>query len=152
MSQTFLGQSVGISSVCQVKQVSKSNRPRIDCCEGTHIHCKSFPAKAGSPLKVEKILAFSSVLTSGCRFTRFQAKVVTLLHQGNQTLPLKSPTEVQWELCKITSCSVTSEAVELQGSCLTRRTAIDVQTMIGRTLCSSWLMNISWIFFSKTIV
>ena len=29
---------------------------------------------------------------------------------------------------------MTSEAGELQGSCLTRRTAIDVQTMIGRTL------------------
>ena len=27
-----------------------------------------------------------------------------------------------------------------------------VQTMIGRTLFSSWLTNISWIFFSKTIV
>ena len=38
------------------------------------------------------------------------------------------------------------------GSCLTRRTAIDIQTMIGRTLCSFWLTNISWIFFSKTIV
>ena len=36
----------------------------------------------------------------------------------------------EWELCKITSCTVTSEAGELQGSCLTRRTAIDVQTMI----------------------
>ena len=35
---------------------------------------------------------------------------------------------------------------------LTRRTAIDVQAMIGRTLCSSWLTNISWIFFSKTKV
>ena len=58
----------------------------------------------------------------------------------------------EWELCKITSCSVTSEAGELQGSCLTRHTAMDVQTMIGRTLCSSWLTNISWIFFSKTIV
>ena len=55
----------------------------------------------------------------------------------------------KWELCKITSCSVTSEAGELQGSCLTRRTAIDVQTMIGRTLCSSWLTNISWIFLFK---
>ena len=58
----------------------------------------------------------------------------------------------QWELCKTTSCIVTSEAGELQGSCLTRRTAINVQTMISRTLCSSWLMNISWIFFSKTEV
>ena len=28
---------------------------------------------------------------------------------------------------------MTSEAGELQGSCLTRRTAIDVQTMIGRS-------------------
>ena len=39
-----------------------------------------------------------------------------------------------------------------RASGLTRRTAIDVQTMIGRTLCSSWLTNISWIFFSKTMV
>ena len=62
------------------------------------------------------------------------------------------PGPCEWELCKTSSCIVTSEAGELQGSCLTRCTAIDVQTMISRTLCSSWLTNISWIFFSKTKV
>ena len=65
---------------------------------------------------------------------------------------LKKEERSRKKLCKITSCSVTSEAGELQGSCLTSRTAIDVQTMFGRTLCSSWLTNISWVFFSKTIL
>ena len=37
-------------------------------------------------------------------FTRFLAKVITLLHKGNQTLPLRNPTEVQLDLtwtCKL---------------------------------------------------
>ena len=72
------------------------------------------------------------------------------LHEGE--VGLVTDHRGQWELCKIASCTVTSEAGELQGSCLTRRTAIDVQTMVGRTLCSSWLTNNSWIFFSKTKV
>ena len=56
----------------------------------------SFSAEAGSTIKQEKILAFSSVLMSRSRsFTWFLAKVITLLHKGNQILHLKNPTEVQ---------------------------------------------------------
>ena len=59
-SQTFAGRSVGVSRICRVKKVSKPNRPQEPAYA---VSAMSMPFEADSVVKLEKILAFFSVLT-----------------------------------------------------------------------------------------
>ena len=71
-------------------------------CQGTHIRCKYDDhvlfCRSWQPDQARKdpCLVFRAHRESRSRlFTRFLAKVIMLLPKGNQTLPLKNPTEVR---------------------------------------------------------
>ena len=102
-------------------------------CQTTHIRCKYDDyvlfCRSWQPDQARKdpCLFFRAHQSRSRSFTRFLAKVITLLPQGNQTLPLKNPTEVQ---------------LLLEHVSFSKNWTVSSQTLVGRSVGISRICRI----------